>query len=319
MALAVKERPLDFPRLRGLQLDELELQEEVRPSVKVAKGDLETDPPVEDPEGLKELNRKLERLRRGTRTIYEEQGVHTLFLALGLLEWKEADDSEEVVQSPLVLVPVRLERKEDHYELHPHEDDVEVNPVLAYRLERDFGMTLPELESSDDDDDRAHERAFQRFFEEIRDRTSPKGWTVSEEAWLAQFAFYKLPMYRDLEAPGVVESAATHPVVAALCGLRERSEPGPVDVREVEKEYSRPDLFPVLDVDSSQLEVMAHVRQGRTLVVQGPPGTGKSQTIVNIIAQALREGKKVLFVSEKGPPLRLCTRGWNSLAWLACA
>jgi hypothetical protein len=35
------------------------------------------------------------------------------------------------------------------------------------------------------------------------------------------------------------------------------------------------------------------------MVIQGPPGTGKSQTIVNLIAQALSEGKKVLFVSEK--------------------
>lgn len=33
--------------------------------------------------------------------------------------------------------------------------------------------------------------------------------------------------------------------------------------------------------------------------MQGPPGTGKSQTITNIIAQALADGKKILFVSEK--------------------
>ena len=35
------------------------------------------------------------------------------------------------------------------------------------------------------------------------------------------------------------------------------------------------------------------------MVIQGPPGTGKSQTIVNVIAQALAAEKKVLFVSEK--------------------
>jgi len=31
----------------------------------------------------------------------------------------------------------------------------------------------------------------------------------------------------------------------------------------------------------------------------GPPGTGKSQTIANLIADRIAQGKKVLFVSEK--------------------
>src|SRR5690606_34302643 len=37
----------------------------------------------------------------------------------------------------------------------------------------------------------------------------------------------------------------------------------------------------------------------RNLVVQGPPGTGKSQTITNLIAAAVHDGKSVLFVAEK--------------------
>lgn len=38
---------------------------------------------------------------------------------------------------------------------------------------------------------------------------------------------------------------------------------------------------------------------GRNLVLQGPLGTGKSQTITNLIAEYLYDGKKILFVSEK--------------------
>ena len=34
-------------------------------------------------------------------------------------------------------------------------------------------------------------------------------------------------------------------------------------------------------------------------MVQGPPGTGKSQTIANIIAAAVKDGKRILFVAEK--------------------
>ena len=37
--------------------------------------------------------------------------------------------------------------------------------------------------------------------------------------------------------------------------------------------------------------------------MQGPPGTGKSQTIANVIAEAIGQGKRVLFVSEKAAAL----------------
>src|SRR3989338_3562321 len=68
------------------------------------------------------------------------------------------------------------------------------------------------------------------------------------------------------------------------------------------------EVFPVLDADSSQLEVLIRARAGQHLVVHGPPGTGKSQTIVNLIAQALRDGKKVLFVSQKMAALEVVYR-----------
>jgi KaiC/GvpD/RAD55 family RecA-like ATPase len=48
--------------------------------------------------------------------------------------------------------------------------------------------------------------------------------------------------------------------------------------------------------------------RGKNLVIQGPPGTGKSQTIANIIANALAEGKRVLFLSEKQAALDVVKR-----------
>ncbi|MCA8909800.1 MAG: hypothetical protein KDA64_18210, partial [Rhodospirillaceae bacterium] len=55
----------------------------------------------------------------------------------------------------------------------------------------------------------------------------------------------------------------------------------------------------VLDADSSQFSAMVDAAKGRNLAIEGPPGTGKSQTIVNMIANTLAAGKKVLFVAEK--------------------
>ena len=54
-----------------------------------------------------------------------------------------------------------------------------------------------------------------------------------------------------------------------------------------------------MDADASQYSALVDVSNGKNLSIEGPPGTGKSQTIVNIIASALADEKKVLFVAEK--------------------
>ena len=64
----------------------------------------------------------------------------------------------------------------------------------------------------------------------------------------------------------------------------------------------------VVDADSSQLRAMAAVARNYDLVMEGPPGTGKSQTITNMIAHALSQGKRVLFVAEKMAALEVVFR-----------
>jgi primosomal replication protein N'' len=51
--------------------------------------------------------------------------------------------------------------------------------------------------------------------------------------------------------------------------------------------------------DPSQQSAVFRARQAPGLVVQGPPGTGKSQTIVNIVCDALGRGERVLIVCQK--------------------
>ena len=60
-----------------------------------------------------------------------------------------------------------------------------------------------------------------------------------------------------------------------------------------------------ISADSSQLRAIRDAAAGRSFVMHGPPGTGKSQTITNIIANALYSGKRVLFVSEKKAALEV--------------
>lgn len=67
-------------------------------------------------------------------------------------------------------------------------------------------------------------------------------------------------------------------------------------------------MLHILDSDSSQTLAIHEIRNGKSLVIQGPPGTGKSQTIANIIASAVADGKKVLFVAEKMAALEVVKR-----------
>lgn len=57
--------------------------------------------------------------------------------------------------------------------------------------------------------------------------------------------------------------------------------------------------YVVVPADPSQLSAIARARGGHSFIIQGPPGTGKSQTITNLIADYVAEGKRVLFVCEK--------------------
>ena len=69
----------------------------------------------------------------------------------------------------------------------------------------------------------------------------------------------------------------------------------------VRRDVPTPERIPILitQADASQFASIADVMSGRSMVIEGPPGTGKSQTITNIIANALYAGKRVLFVAEK--------------------
>lgn len=63
--------------------------------------------------------------------------------------------------------------------------------------------------------------------------------------------------------------------------------------------FSEGDITYINDLNYSQEKVLAMFDSSSSLVVEGPPGTGKSQMITSLIAQLIKQNKKVLMVSEK--------------------
>lgn len=68
---------------------------------------------------------------------------------------------------------------------------------------------------------------------------------------------------------------------------------------------SENDKWLVTDSDHSQESALWNARKFDLMVLQGPPGTGKSQVIVNLIADALANRKKVLVVCQKKAALEV--------------
>ncbi len=249
------------------------------------------------------LDKSLRRLDEQARLSIEEQGVNTLFLALGMLYYTESRDSNITLRAPLVLLPVALTRKSARsgYQVRAAEDEPMVNPALAEYLKRDHAITLPELPDLSTLPDNYDLQALLGATATLV--AGKPGWSVKNDIYLALLSFQKFVMYKDLEASR--DALLEHRLIRQLVT---RNAPGggigvglPHDIgsMNLDVDYPPESTFQVVDADSSQLRAIAASARGHDLVVEGPPGTGKSQTITNLIAQALSAGKSVLFVAEK--------------------
>ena len=122
-------------------------------------------------------------------------------------------------------------------------------------------------------------------------------WTVSNEAKIGIFSFLKINMYKDLKENA--ETILKNTNVRLLLGEQPVDNGGGSQKLEEKDQNPLIQLYNVIDADSSQIDAIEMAKIGKSFVLQGPPGTGKSQTITNIVAELLANGKKVLFVSEK--------------------
>ncbi|HEX8693463.1 MAG TPA: DUF3320 domain-containing protein [Longimicrobium sp.] len=253
-----------------------------------------------------QLDRSLRRIDEQARETIEEQGVNALFLALGMLHYRDAKDAGEVYRAPLLLLPVVLTRRSAAagYTVAATDDDPIVNPTLAEYLRQNFGVVLPDIP---DPSTIADDYDLQQFFAAVTAAVANQpGWRVTTEIYLGLFAFQKFVMYKDLEANGA--AFAAHRLVRQLVTRKGEAVVGlPDEVRamELDAEFPPERTAQVVDADSSQLRAIAAVSRRHDLVLEGPPGTGKSQTITNLIAQALASGQSVLFVAEKMAALQV--------------
>ncbi len=240
------------------------------------------------------LKATLNTLYRRERTALEEMGVDTLYLAGGFLKWYEREDSLFPKYAPLTLIPVTLVKKEGGkgYSLDVRADELQINTTLFEFLKQEFNIELRGLDNLD-----SEQLNIDNILASVRSKiVSMHGWDVVEDMHLANFSFTRYLMWSDIRYH--IDDFAQNALVKSLINNRLQPELLPQKSAKT-ADINTKDVFLPIVADASQLDAIVSAGAGQSFVLHGPPGTGKSQTITNLIANAVARGKKVLFVAEK--------------------
>ncbi|WP_295116219.1 DUF4011 domain-containing protein, partial [uncultured Methanobrevibacter sp.] len=244
----------------------------------------------------KELQKRLYYINNQAKTMLQEQGYNILYLAIGFLQWKDKSKPRQKNNAPLVLIPVVMERKKvgESFNLEWTGEDIQTNISLKAKL-LEAGIELPDFEF------KKYGEVIDHYIASVRRAVSRmEGWEVNNNVALGFFSFTKFVMYNDLNPDAWEDNVdlTKNELIQAIFNPAKNDQEA-FREEDIDSQLEYQNMYQVLDADSSQIAAIQDVKAGRNLVVEGPPGTGKSQTIVNLIAELLAEGKSVLFVSEK--------------------
>lgn len=240
----------------------------------------------------------MKELFRAARNSIEENGANTLFLTLGTLRWYE-EDCDKPHFAPVILVPIDIIRHgAKKYIIRKRDEEPTINVTLMECMKQLFSLLPPDLTQlpTTADGEVDHARVLSILRTVIEERPQ---WEIVDEAMIGIFSFSKFMLWHDIHTHP--QALTDSPVVRSLIEgkMTWTDLSAPLDARALDS-TTPPSAYALpIDVDSSQLEAVAESDRGNTFILYGPPGTGKSQTITNIIANALYHGKRVLFVAEK--------------------
>ncbi len=266
-------------------------------------------------------------LFRSVTALEEETGLYSLYVGYPFISGRLSDDT--FIQAPVFLFPVRLERKADRHpgwvlSLDPDAEAI-MNRTLLLAIRKYAQLSVDE--AIFDEAKQVPETGFEAWACDLLNEYGVKCKLVSgAPSPLPQYTQKEIPAtpkgkleirshlvlghfpqgntalikdYEDLLSV-VLESGDLGLVNDILLEEDNQSQtegvwdsPMNVDSKPQEK------TFNILDLDASQEEVIHSVDSRKGIVVHGPPGTGKSQTIVNLVSNALAKNERILVVCQK--------------------
>ncbi len=241
----------------------------------------------------------MKNLARQAKISLEENGCNTLYLALGFLRWYQNDMSQKARYAPLVLIPVDVVKKfgTKSYCIRLRDEDAQMNITLLEMLRQDFELNIAGLDPLPLDENGVD---ILKVFHIMRQGImAKKNWDIEALSFLGLFSFSQFIMWNDIRNRS--EDLKNNKVVASLMDGVMNWKPieDVIEGSRLDSVLKPADIAVPTSVDSFQLTAVCEAAKGQSFVLHGPPGTGKSQTITNMIANALYQGKTVLFVAEK--------------------
>lgn len=254
----------------------------------------------------KDLDQILTYIHKNAKQSIEENGSSTLYLAVGLLQWYDRKMPDQQRHAPILLLPVEINRRSvnSKFTLRSREEETMINITLLEFLRQEYEMNLSGLELLPQDDKGVDVPKVMAILR--RAIMQLPGWDIKEQLVLGNFSFSKLILWNDIvvHQEQLLKNDMVRSLVEGKLNFYEDHEIPSDDIDSLES--SR--LTLPISTDVSQMEAVLAAQKGQSFILHGPPGTGKSQTITNIIADALYQGKRVLFVAAKKAALDVVHR-----------
>ncbi len=252
---------------------------------------------VRDDIALRRARTAAERIADKGLELASVRGLDAVALGIGMVQWSH--DGIDY-RAPLLLRPLRLRRRGRDVELTLR-GRVAVNPALVRSLAQQFSLHLDTeafVALTDDEGTFKPNPPLDR----LRGITAHlDGFTITPRLVVSTFAEVGAPMAADAHD-------LAHPVLDALAGNSSarwavKESASPVEVTPADRRAPETDLM-LLDADTEQETVIAHIAAGNSLVVKTLPGTGGTQTVINALGQLIAQNKRVLVVSSRRASLR---------------
>nr|WP_260854464.1 AAA domain-containing protein [Paraburkholderia sp. BCC1884] len=263
------------------------------------------------------LENRLNTLQRQTSLYKRDTGIDGLYLGFPFLHFRDTRSNSRPRIAPVLLWPIKLlmelgSRGQVSLAFDSEREEVRLNPALEgllgreaikpWRVAADELLGRSALKVPDVVD------AFGVLASaERRKLSSLPSPTAEIEAGQSQLAcsgvlfhvtFMGQAIGEDLRQLKSLSPAGT--ALESMLRLKERASGEPVETSNAEI-----DRFLTVASDPSQESAVLLARQSPGLLVEGPPGTGKSQTIVNMVADAIGRGKSLLIVCQKHAALEV--------------
>ena len=228
-------------------------------------------------------------LRRKAKMYREENGIEALYMCFGFVEYKEG---KEKYLAPLALIPVEIISKKfnDEQIIRALDDEFLINENFSYYTKINYKIDLNK-ENND--------VTLKEYIESVMKKLEGASCKFVDAAALGIFSFSKIMMYNDLALNE--DLMLKNKWIKLLAGYKVDNLDNDLDEKFIEEPII--DQNQVLAADNSQYKAIYYAKAGKSFVLQGPPGTGKSQTITNMLAELIGQGKKILFVCEKSSAL----------------